>query len=73
MISTGADKSAEAIIWDDEAPELSIRGGNAVTEGTNTKAVFRVISNVMPKTPLAVQYTPVGASFINDSGSKSNS
>ena len=62
-VSTGADKSAEATIWDDEAPELSIRGGNAVTEGTNTKAVFRVISNVMPKTPLAVQYTPIGASF----------
>ena len=72
-ISTGADKSAEAIIWDDEAPELSIRGGNTVTEGTDTKAVFRVISNVMPKTPLAVQYTPTGASFINGSGSKSNS
>ena len=69
-VSTGADKSAEATILDDDAPELSIRGGNAVTEGTNTKAVFRVISNVMPKTPLAVQYTPLGTSFINGSGVK---
>ena len=69
-VSTGSDKSAEATIWDDEAPELTIHGGNPVTEGTNVKAVFRVISNVMPNSPIAVQYTPLGASFINGSGVK---
>ena len=69
-VSTGADKSAEATIWDDDAPELTIVAGLAVTEGENVKAKFKVISNVMPKTALPIQFTPVGAEFIANSGVK---
>ena len=69
LVSTGADKSAEAIIWDNEAPELTITAGPAVTEADNVKATFKVISNVKPKRDLAVQYTPT-STYINDSDTK---
>ena len=69
-VSTGTDKSAEATIWDDDAPELTILAGNAVTEGTDASATFKVIANVLPKTDLSIQYTPVGTSFIAGSGTK---
>ena len=61
-------RSAEATILDDDAPILTIQASNAVTEGPNVKARFKVISNVMPNTPLPIQYTPVGPDFIDGSG-----
>ena len=36
-VSTGADKSAEVTIWDDEIPELSIVAGPAITEGVRVQ------------------------------------
>ena len=68
-VSTGDDKSAEATIWDDDAPELSIVAGPAVTEGDDVKATFKVISNVLPSTnSIPIQYTPTSATYIAGSG-----
>ena len=58
----------DVTVWDDDAPELIILGGNSVAEADNAKATFRLISNVRPKAPIPVQYTPTGAGFINGSG-----
>ena len=69
-VATGDDASAEATIWDDDAPELTILAGNAVTEGTDANASFRVIANVLPSSPLSIQYTPEGANYIAGSGTK---
>ena len=44
-----ADRSVEITILDDDAPELSIIAGSSVTEGTNSRARFRIISDIMPK------------------------
>ena len=41
-VSTGADKDAEATIWDDDAPELTIGAGTGVTEGPSVKARFQM-------------------------------
>ena len=60
----------EASIWDDDAPELTISAGPAVTEGPNVKAVFKAISNVPPKTAIPLQFTPEGEDFITGSGTK---
>ena len=69
--STNADQSAEAIIWDDDAPELSIVAGPAVTESPNARATFKVISNVMPSAAtIPIQYTPVGVTYIAGSGAQ---
>ena len=70
ILSTRGDHTADATIWDDERPELSLVAGSAVTEGTDVKASFKVISNVVPKADLSIEYTPVGASFISGSGTK---
>ena len=64
-VSTGDDNSAEAIIWDNEAPELTITAGPAVAEADNVKATFKVISNVKPKRDLAIQYTPTSTYIYN--------
>ena len=61
-------RSAEATILDDDAPVLTIEAGNAVTEGPNVKARFKIISDVMPNAPIPIIYTPVGPGFIDGSG-----
>ena len=61
QFSTGTDKSAEVTIWDDDAPELTIVAGSSSYRkfGLNTKATFKVISNVRPSQKIPLQYTPV--------------
>ena len=68
MVTSGADNTAEATIWDDDSPELTIIAGNPVTEGTDSTAAFRVISNVNPHTDLSIQYTPESTAYIANSG-----
>ena len=68
-IGTTGSQSAKAIIFDDDTPELSISGGNAITEGDGNSAEFSIISYVpVPNNSLAVYYTPIGADFL-ESGS----
>ena len=61
-------RSAEATILDDDAPVLTIEAGNAVTEGPDVKARFKIISDVMPNAPIPIIFTPVGLGFIDGSG-----
>ena len=49
---------------------MTIEAGPAVTEGPNVKAKFKIISNVLPKTALPIQFTPEGTAFISGSGMK---
>ena len=68
IVSTRGDRTAEVTIWDDERPELTLVAGSAVTEGPDVKVSFKVVSNVVPKTDLTIEYTPVGSAFISGSG-----
>ena len=68
IVSTGDDKTAEATIWDDDAPELTIVAGPDVTEGNEDNVTFSIVTNVRPRADLAVKYTPDGADFITGSG-----
>ena len=68
IVSTRGDRTAEVTIWDDDRPELSLIAGSAVTEGADVKVSFKVVSNVVPKTDLTIEYTPVGSAFISGSG-----
>ena len=49
--------SAEATIWDDDAPELFIEGVHAVTEAPNQTANFKVSARVSPNKMLELYYT----------------
>ena len=54
----GQDAMATVSILDDDAPELSIANGTAVTEGTDTNASFAVTSKVNVTEMLRVLYVP---------------
>ena len=64
---------ATAKIWDDDAPELTIIGGDPVNEGdSEPKAIFTVQSRVeVPNNgSLTVKYTPENANIIANSGTQ---
>ena len=61
-------EKAMATIWDDDAPELSITAGPAVTDGAGLNAIFNVTSQVQPSSStVIVDYTPVSANFLASS------
>ena len=62
-VSTGADKAAEAIIWDDDAPELTIAAGTGVTEGPNVKARFQSNFQCVTKNCITDSIYTSGRSF----------
>ena len=63
------------VIYDDDAPELTISGGGTVTEGINQTANFTISSKARPYTPLVVDYIPTSANFLaaGESGVKVSS
>ena len=66
-VAPAPDNQASAIIWDNDAPELTITGGDPVSEAdTDPKAIFTIHSRVaVPGVgSLAVRYTPENANFI---------
>ena len=59
------DNSASAIIWDDDAPELSIMAGADIVEGVGVEAEYKVIANFLPTgSTLDVRYTPRNQQFL---------
>ena len=59
------DNSASAIIWDNDAPELSIIAGDDIVEGPGVEAEFKVIANFLPSgSTLDVRYTPRNQQFL---------
>ena len=59
------DNSASAIIWDNDAPELSIVAGDDIVEGLGVEAEFKVIANFLPSgSTLDVRYTPRNQQFL---------
>ena len=52
----GANRSAKITVYDDDAPELSIADGAAVTEGTDSEALFPVTAKASPNRTIVVQY-----------------
>ena len=81
-VATAPDNQATATIWDNDAPELTITGGDPVIEGTPVSdgqpqppvsmAIYTLHSRVeVPGGTRTIYYTPVspeGANFIADSG-----
>ena len=73
IVSTGADKSAEANFIDDERPIIlrsigiaTLPDGTSVTtEQDNVKAVFTLIANVVPTAPIPLKYR-IRSNFIAD-------
>ena len=79
QVGAGALGNAMARIWDDDAPELKITGGDTVTEGENVMAMFTISSMIQPPVDptsttrdIAVDYTPISANFLaaNESGTE---
>ena len=66
-VATNGTQTVMATIWDDDAPELKITGGDRVTEGPSVNARF-IISSEVAVTSLTINYTPVSTNFI-ESGS----
>ena len=65
----GGDNRAKITIKDDDRPVLSIAGGSPVEEDTGANATFTITSTEMPSGgTLTVNYTPVSANFIANSG-----
>ena len=67
LVATDGTQSARATILDNDAPELKISAGEAVTEGDGNTANFTITSQV-PVTSLTINYTPESTNFI-ESGS----
>ena len=70
-VASGAAATGTVAIYDDEAPELTIYGGNWVIEsdivGSPTQAMFTIRSPVMPAaSTIDVDFTSVSSSFIAD-------
>ena len=57
-------ETAEVTILDDDAPELSIQAGTAVTEGPQVTANFTLIARSQPRTPLFIRYQPISENFL---------
>ena len=62
-VATDGSQVAKVTILDDDAPELKITGGIAVTEGDGNTAGFTV-SSAVSLTALTVYYTPESANFM---------
>ena len=67
QVATDGSQSVRATIWDEDAPELKISGGDRVTEGPSVNARFNITSEVEVSS-LTVNYTPRSDSFL-ESGS----
>ena len=70
-VVSGDDATGTVAIYDNEAPELTIYGGNFVTEsdtaGSPAQAMFTVRSPVMPAaSSIDVNFNSVSSSFIAD-------
>ena len=62
VLADGTEQ-AEATIWDDDAPELSISGDSATTEGE--PAMFTITAQVLPaNSTVNIDYTPVSTNFL---------
>ena len=74
-VSTRGDHYAEATIWDDDAPELSISVSSAnatVAEAADAKAKFTITANLsLPTNALTIHYTPE-SDFIENSGDQND-
>ena len=58
-VATGNQVSATATILDNDAPEITIAGGEPVSESVSTgQAVFTVSSKVQPISPITVYFIP---------------
>ena len=71
-VSTRGDHYAEATIWDDDAPELSISVSSAnatIAEAADAKAKFTITATSLPTNALTIHYTPV-SDFIENSGTR---
>ena len=85
-VAAAPENQATATIWDNDAPEITITGGEPVIEGTPVSdgqpqppvsmAIFTLHSRVeVPGGIRTIHYTPVspeGASFIADSGTQTS-
>ena len=63
----GSETEGVITIWDDDAPELEINGGESVTEAVNAVATFTVSAEVSPNKPVTIFYT-VSEDVIGDAG-----
>ncbi len=70
LLGPESERVGKITIWDDDVPELTIVGGPAVTEGPDAKAIFTIVSNVMPPAAIPIQYTATSESYIANSGTK---
>ena len=70
LLEPQSETVGKITIWDDDAPELTIVGGPAVTEGPDAKAIFTIVSNVMPPAAIPIQYTATSEGYIANSGTK---
>ena len=68
-VASGSSASATATILDNDAPELTIAGGEPISEGVSSgQAVFIIATHVQPLSPITVFFTPESAGYINNSG-----
>ena len=56
FVVSDSSNTAEATIWDDDAPELLIEGLHAVTEGPDRTIDFEVTTRVSPNKMLDIHY-----------------
>ena len=56
FVVSDSSNTAEATIWDDDAPELLIEGLHAVTEGPDRTIDFKVTARVSPNKMLDIHY-----------------
>ena len=70
LLEPQSETVGKITIWDDDTPELTIIAGPAVTEGPDAKATFTIVSNVMPKAPIPIQYTATSEGYIANSETK---
>ena len=64
FVASDGSESVMVTILDDDAPVLSISGGNAVTEGPNRFARFTISAVASPESPIAIKYLPQSANFL---------
>ena len=62
-VPTSNRKTAQTIIWDDDAPELKISAGSPVLEGNGSTANF-IITSEFYIPSLTVNYTPTSTNYL---------
>ena len=60
----GTTTTAKIKILDDDAPELSIKGGAPVFESNLARAEFIISTKVQPSGPIDVDYTPESSNYL---------